>query len=376
MNILVINYMETTAAGGINVVVSQVGEHLAKRGHVVTVLQPNPLNLQSQETYRGFHIIRLKSTILLRRFYEMNLRLLFSLRSSLALLRPDVVHVHGYHTLFSLQALRLLQSRNYPIVYSPHFGFESHNSFAGKHLWGVFNTFIGGHNFEIADKIICASNFESENVEHVFSVSKQRIEVVPHGVPHIRGEQNKKPRETRDCISLIYFGYLIELKGVHYALRAVSKLEHELGKHVTFAIIGEGDYKPDLVALAKKMNIEDSISWFPFLYGNQLQEKLENADIFLLLSRSENYGISVAEALSMGVPCIVAKTSALKEFLNEPGCFGIDYPPDPHALAQLIAKVHSGNAKTGSLSDKIKTWDRIAQDYERIYNEVASTPKN
>jgi glycogen synthase len=97
--------------------------------------------------------------------------------------------------------------------------------------------------------------------------------------------------------------------------------------------------------------------------------------IFLLLSRSENYGIAVSEALSMSVPCIVAKTTPLREFLNEPGCFGKDYPPDPHAPAQSIPKVHSGNAKTGPLTDKIKTWDRIAQDYERTYNEVASTPR-
>jgi glycosyltransferase involved in cell wall biosynthesis len=119
---------------------------------------------------------------------------------------------------------------------------------------GGFNTFTWRHNFEIADKIISASKFECVNVQHVFSVSKQRIEVVPHGVSHIRTVQNKKPGDTKDCISSLSFGYLIELKGVQHALRAVSKLEHELGKHFAFAIIGEGDYKPDLVALSKKMN--------------------------------------------------------------------------------------------------------------------------
>jgi glycosyltransferase involved in cell wall biosynthesis len=73
----------------------------------------------------------------------------------------------------------------------------------------------------------------------------------------------------------------------------------------------------------------------------------------------------------MGAPCIVAKTTALTEFLNEPGCFGIDYLPDPNALAQLIAEVHSSNVKIGPLTDKIKTWDAIALDYEDIYSELA-----
>jgi hypothetical protein len=69
----------------------------------------------------------------------------------------------------------------------------------------------------------------------------------------------------------------------------------------------------------------------------------------------------------MGVACIATKTTALTEFLNEPGCFGISYPPDPSALAELIVRVHRSNVRTGLLSDKIRTWDRIARDYECIY---------
>ena len=120
----------------------------------------------------------------------------------------------------------------------------------------------------------------------------------------------------------------------------------------------------------QKMKIDDSIAWYPFLPADQLQEKIDHSDIFLLLSRSENYGISVAEALSRGIACIVTKTTALNEFLNEPGCFGITYPPDPLALAQLIVSVHGSNVRTGPLTDKIRTWDRIAPEYERIYREA------
>jgi glycosyltransferase involved in cell wall biosynthesis len=362
MNILVTNYMETTAPGGINKVVSEIGERLAKQGHIVTILQPNILKRQSQETYRSCHIIRVKST-LGTIFHELTPRLFFSFERMLTQLTPDVVHVHGYATLFSVQILNQLKRKKYPMIYSPHFDIESHNSFAGRHFWNAFNKHVGNRNFEIADEIICASNFESTNVQRIFGVSEKRLEVIPHGVSRI----HIVPREKKDYIDLIYFGYLFELKGVQFILKALHRLKYDLGERVVLTIIGEGDYKPELVALSRKMKIEDSITWYPFLPLHQLQEKLENADIFLLLSRSENYGISVAEALSMGVACIVTKTTALTEFLNEPGCFGINYPPDPSALAELIVRVHRSNVRTGPLSDKIRTWDRIARDYECIY---------
>ena len=365
MNILVTNYMETTAPGGINKVVSEVGQRLAKQGHIVTVLQPNLRKLPSQETYQNFNIIRVKPTLGII-YHELIPRLFFFLERALVQLTPDVIHVHGYATLFSVQALSQLKRKKYPLVYSPHFDIESHNSFAGRHFWNVFNKHFGNRNFEIADEIICASHFESTNVQRIFGVSEKRIEVIPHGVNRIQ----IVPREKKDHIDLIYFGYLLELKGVQFILKALCKLKYDLGKRVVLTIIGEGDYKPKLVSLSKKMKIDNSIKWFPFLPANQLQEKLNEADIFLLLSRSENYGIVVAEALATGIPCIVAKTTALREFLNEPGCYGIDYPPDPDNLAELIVEVHN-SAKVGPLTDKIKTWDRIAQDYERLYNEVA-----
>ena len=145
MNILVTNYMETTAPGGINKVVSEIGERLAKQGHTVTILQPNILKRQSQETYRSCHIIRVNST-LGTIFHELTPRLFFSLERILGQLKPDVVHVHGYATLLSLQALQQLKSKSYPIVYSPHFDVESHNSFregtCGMYITNMWHTEI------------------------------------------------------------------------------------------------------------------------------------------------------------------------------------------------------------------------------------------
>ena len=61
MRILLINYMETNSPGGINKVIREIAKNLSKRGHEVIVLQPNPFNLENEELYEGFKIIRVSS---------------------------------------------------------------------------------------------------------------------------------------------------------------------------------------------------------------------------------------------------------------------------------------------------------------------------
>jgi len=67
----------------------------------------------------------------------------------------------------------------------------------------------------------------------------------------------------------------------------------------------------------------------------------------------------------------VTKVGALREFLDEPGCFGIEYPPDPDELAELILAIHTNDVRIGPFNTgRISTWEHVAQEYERIYHEV------
>ncbi len=119
------------------------------------------------------------------------------------------------------------------------------------------------------------------------------------------------------------------------------------------------------------------IVWKPFVVDRtELFKEIQNADIFLLLSKNENYGITVAEALALGTPVIVTKHSALKEFLTEPGCFGVDYPPNPKKVAELILKILNSDVRVGPFSKRIRTWDEVVKDYEKVYNLVLRRVKN
>jgi glycosyltransferase involved in cell wall biosynthesis len=370
MKLLLINYMETTAPGGINRAVREIGAEMVHRGHAVTVLQANPANLPAEEMCNGVKILRVKSRVA-PFLYDLNPAMYIYLRKNFTRLNPDVVHVHGYASLLPWEIMHFLRRAECPVAFSPHYDIQSHNTVAGKHLWNVFNHTVGDHSYSAAAKVICASRFESENVKRDFHVTDDWIEVIPHGVTSI--EAPRKDLRNPHHISLLYYGWLLELKGVQYILKGLYELQHAFEKRARLKIIGDGTYKGALSKLVRELRLQSSISWYPFLPEEELYREIRAADVFLLLSRSENYGIAVAEALALGVPSIVAKTTALVEFLDEPGCFGIGYPPDPTELAELIISIKDTDPQVGPLSERIRTWGQVAGKYEKLYATLLHT---
>ncbi|WP_321423221.1 glycosyltransferase family 4 protein [uncultured Methanobacterium sp.] len=366
MNIILVNYMETTEPGGINKVVREIASSLSQN-HRITVLQPNPLNLPNEELIDGYQIIRINSRFG-NHFYEFNPQIYFYLKKNLKKLNPDIIHIHGYHTSFSLEMIYLFRRFNpkIPIIFSPHYDIFSHDTFAGKYLWNVHN-FIGKHIIKSSDLIIAASNFESKNINNDLNVPKDKIMIIPHGVDTI---DIKKENKKGNLLNLLYVGYLMELKGVQHLIKVLDELINEKNVQTHLTIIGEGPYEDNLRSLADKLDLNEFINWRGFIHSAELNELLKyykKSNVFLLLSQSENYGIVVTEALAMGTPTIVTKRTALKEFLNEPGCFGVDYPPDPKKVSDLILKIYNDEISVGPLSNKIRTWKDVIPAYEAVY---------
>jgi len=369
MRILLINYMETTAPGGINKVVFEIAKNLSKRGHEIIVFNPawkKDLE-ESEEMVEGFRLIR--GFKFSSHLYGASFKNIGVLKELIKNFNPDIVHVHGYHNLFSPEISYIIKKTfsDIPIIFSPHLD-VSRSTFVGKYFWKIYNFFVGKQLFKVVDYIISPSEFEDKILICWFSVNSGKISIIPHGV---NITDVGKPQKRGDKIHLLYSGYLIKRKGVQYILKSLHSLVHEFNiENVILIIVGEGPEKKELLKLAEKLEVKDRIIWKSFLPREDFIKEFKTADIFLLLSESEAYGIVVAESLALGTPVIVTKRTALKEFLNEPGCFGVDYPPDPKEVAELILKIVNSDVKVGPFSKKIRTWGKVADDYERVYKNV------
>lgn len=366
MKILLMNYMETTSPGGINKAVKEIAKNLSKKGHEITVLQANPLNLPEEEVCEGFKIIRISSKFE-KHLYGLSPEMSKYLKNHFRELNPDIVHVHGYHTLLSAEVIYTIKKLDFkaPIIFSPHLDVVK-GTFAGKYLGFIYNS-LAKHIFKKTSHIISFSEFEKSMIIKSLDMDNSKISIIPHGVDLI--DLTKK--EKQEKIKLIYCGYLINRKGLDFILRSLNSLIYDLGiKNVFLTVIGEGPEEKRFLNLSKDLNVNGHVNWKPFLPRKDLIKEIKESNVFILLSRSEAYGITVAEALALGTPCIVTKRTALNEFLNEPGCFGVDYPPNPKEVAQVIMKIYKNNVQVGPFSKKIRTWDKVAEDYEIVYNKV------
>ena len=368
MKILSINKTDITQIGGINYCIKRVSEELVKRGHECHVVSINPGDLPDEESINGVNIIRVKSPMG-RQLYGLSFSMARFLSRNLGkFLNPDVVHIHEYRSLLSPEVAYLLRSKGLPFVFSPHYAREEYNTLAGRYLLGLYKP-LGNQALKWAEMVVTNSEYSKYMLMTDFNVHPRKIEVIPHGVDDLQAHEGAVKKANRASISLLYAGVLIEKKGIHYVIQALSELKTR-GRETHLTIIGEGAYQYNLESLAEKLNVEDSISWRKPVSREELHQEIMKADLFLLLSRSESYGIVVTEALAAGTPCIVTKTTALTEFLTEPGCFGVDYPPDPKEVADVIIEIHDSEIKVGPFSDKIRTWDRVAVDYEELYERV------
>jgi glycosyltransferase involved in cell wall biosynthesis len=251
---------------------------------------------------------------------------------------------------------------------------------------GVHNYF-GKRAIELCDYITSVSQFEADSTIDILNVNPDKLKIIPNGVnvlDHLESQNidlstnivvvdESKDINKRKKINLLYTGYLITRKGVDFLLESLNALIHDLKvKNVILTIVGEGPEKKNLLELSKELKLDKYIEWKPFLSRDKLLKKIKDSDIFLLLSRSEAYGITVAEALVLGTPCIITESAALKEFSNEPGCFIVDYPPKPHDVADKILDVYRQDVTIGPFTEKIQPWNKISKDYEELYEGLLS----
>jgi glycosyltransferase involved in cell wall biosynthesis len=356
--------METTAPGGINKVIQEIASHMTTAGLEVIVCQPNPLGLIERETFQGFQIIRVKSSIE-HSLYGFSPEMNKYLQANLDQLNPDIVHVHGYHTLLSFSVINVIKKNPpaTPIIFSPHLD-TYRSTIAGKYFWKTYNRVFGAQIWSKTDAIVSCSQYEADQIKIIANLKDtQDIHIISHGVDRIEpGQSINKIKGIR----LLYSGYLIRRKNVDLVIEVLSMLVniyHCLD--ITLTIVGNGPEKKNLLKLSRQLQIEQYIIWEPFLPKSEHIRVIKEATFLLLLSKSEAYGIIVAEALALGTPCIVAKDTALEEFVGEPGCFVVG--SDAREIAELIIKMHGRNIVVGPLSDKIRTWDWITQDYINLY---------
>jgi glycosyltransferase involved in cell wall biosynthesis len=166
-------------------------------------------------------------------------------------------------------------------------------------------------------------------------------------------------KKAKEFKTILCVARLEEFKGIQYAIQALPWLEES----TRLEIVGKGAYKAKLVKLARELGVAHRVGFYQDLRGSKMLERYANADLLVLLSRYEAFALAVLEAKASRTPCIVANTSALKEWVDDKNCFGVDYPISIDKLARLITEVMGKEVGEVKLWD----WDEVVRQIETLY---------
>ena len=335
--------------GGVEEHVRNISERLAKE-HQVTVFACDPSrNLAREEQMNGVSVRRFK-TFSPADAYHVSLEMARELKK----VSFDIVHGHSYHAL-PLYFAKNAEAKKF--VVSPHYHGHGH-TWTRNILIGLYKPF-GKRILEQADKIVAISKYEKQLLVNDFAINESKIRVIPNGIDHSQFSSLKAvPRESR---TILYVGRLERYKGVQYIIGALPLLD----KGICLEIVGKGAYEASLMALVNRLRLNNRVRFCRDLSRQELLEKYARAGVFVLLSRHEAFSLVVAEALASRTPCIVARTSALTEWVDDRNCLGIDYPINSAELAELVARVIGKQVRHERLWD----WAEVAQSTTALYRE-------
>lgn len=334
--------------GGVDQHVKNISERLA-HDHDVTIFTCDPSGqLPREELLNGVKIRRFRS-FSPQDAYHISLSMLTELRHS----SFDVVHGHSYHALPLLFSLYAKRKR---FIVTSHYHGHGHTTLRNF----LIKTYkpLGQKVMREADAVIAVSQYEKALLVKDFKIA-DKVLVIPNGID-VREFKTLRPCQ-KTHMSILSVGRLEEYKGIQFIIQALPLLNNNI--HLN--IVGSGPYKEKLADLTKALGVKDRVEFHHDLSKSELLAKYVNADLFVLLSKYEAFGIVVAEALAARVSCVVANTSALSEWIDNKNCFGIDYPIVIDRLAGLIKEVIGKRVSDIKLWD----WDDVVKETIKVYKE-------
>ncbi len=226
-----------------------------------------------------------------------------------------------------------------------------------------------------ADRVITVSHRTKEMLVKHYGVPAEKISVVHNGV--LEEEFRPVPR-TLEALReagnkiVLFVGRITLQKGPDYFVRAAKKVL-ELRPQTIFVVSGSGDMERQMMREAADQGIADKVIFAGFLRGEELKSIYASADLYVMPSVSEPFGITPLESLANGTPVLISKQSGVSEALThalKADFWDIDDMTDKiisvldHSSLQENLR-ENGRREAGKL-----TWAEAARKCLEIYQQV------
>lgn len=368
-----------------------VAEHnlaltLAARGHDVHIIAPSDEYKDKKEPDKGTTIHRVASvtTPLLRNKHRFAWLPYKKVEEIIRTIQPDVIHIHNPFPI-GKAALKAAKKFGVPIVATNHWLPENMTTFMAKARFMNSINLLVKWNWKFINNFHNKCNFTTAPTQTAIDLMvknglKGKYKPVSNGVnmtvfrPDIDSTPLKKRLNLPDKPTALYTGRLSGEKFVDVFVRAIPLVLEKVDAH--FIIGGNGRERPNLIALAHSLGLEDKTTFTGFLADEEFPLVYNCADIFVMPSICELQSITTLEALASALPAIAANKYALPELVHH-GENGYLFEPFNHRqLADYLIELFLDEKKRKKMGEKgleivrQHSLENAVSDYENVYHSV------
>ncbi len=276
----------------------------------------------------------------------------------------DIIHAHDWMTYQAGIEAKKISGK--PLVVHIHATSFDRSGGNGVNQY-VYD--LERHGFNEADKIAAVSNYTKGMLTKHYGISPDKIQVVHNAVEF---QKTKKFKISSHDKVVLFLGRVTLQKGPEYFMKAAKiVIDHDPDVKIIFA--GSGDMDGQIVELAAELGIANKVLFAGFLRGDDVSRAYQMADVYVMPSVSEPFGITPLESMKVGTPVIISRQSGVSEVINH--VLKVDFW-DVEDLANKIYSVinyrslHHELKHHGSMEVNKFNWDIPAEKCVKIYEEL------
>ena len=284
----------------------------------------------------------------------------------------DVIHAHDWLSfLAGVEAKRISGKPLFLHVHATGFD-QSGGSSIDERVYTIEKL-----GFDAADKIITVSKYTKNILIAKYAVPAEKIVVVHNGIDSTAytcksEDERTMPWKRPGQKMVLFVGRLTMHKGPDYFLRAARRVL-DFMPDTMFVIAGAGDMEFQIIREAADLGIAQNVFFAGFARGENLRRLYASADLYVLSSVSEPFGITPLEALASGTPVLISKQSGVSEVLSH--ALKVDFWDIDEMANKIVAVLryqplreqlaHYGNGEVRNI-----TWEKAADKCIDLYNAV------
>ncbi|MBN1457435.1 MAG: glycosyltransferase family 4 protein [Sedimentisphaerales bacterium] len=283
----------------------------------------------------------------------------------------DVIHAHDWMTYPA--GIAVAYATGKPLIIHVHSTeFDRSGENVNQRIYDIER-----HGMHVASKIIAVSHLTRKIVIDRYGVEPDKVKVVYNGVERngqgINALSNVGIRKEEKIV--LFLGRITMQKGPEYFLDAAKQVL-DVVDNVKFVIAGSGDMMGRIIEMAAQMGIGQKVLFTGFLRGKDVEKVYDMADLYVMPSVSEPFGIAPLEALNRDVPVLISKQSGVSEVLTH--VLKVDFWDTKEMANKIIAVLKHPSLRMtlrehGNFEVRKLRWEDAARKCVDVYNEMMMT---